>query len=568
MTICDGGMTMVWSRTILLIFLILSVPLYADAQTPNPYENQKPEDPETGRLNEIIDDFIEKIEREILWQIGPEREETAAPDTTELHITFRSREGAIHFNGDVSIDHRDRIEGDIVVRNGSLTVRGQIKGDVLVLNGNAVIETGGMIQGRVTTVNGQIYNIGGTITGPTEEMDGVDIDLVYKERRPAYRVPYRLSHNFQEDLTVRDIALHPFWLGFNRVEGFSVNAGSRKNLYWDGSIALSLYGQVGYAFKAHRWRGKFGATRQFMTSDAALIEIGGEVYSLTDTQDAWFIGRSENDLAAFFFHRDYRDYYNREGFSFYGGHYFNSKSFSSHVRLQYLNELHAGMKNRTDWALFVRDRSYRLNPAINEGRMNAMRLAFHLSSVEQRPRRLHGWNVLGTAEYSSPVLNSEFDYTQYIFDIRRYQPISEYDNINLRFRAGSSEGDVPMQKIYELGGLGTLPAYAHKAFFGNRLLLLNAEYVIRGEIFSQLSFIPRDAFGGLTLLFFVDTGWTGNADPKYGALQGFGDFSLSELKTSIGFGLGSRNGNSRLGFAWRTDRESSVVVFLRIDRPF
>lgn len=565
---CDEGINMVWSRTIFLIFLILSVGTSADTQTTTTYENQKPQDPETGRLNKIIDNFIDNIEREMLWQIGTGQKEAVSPDTTKLHITFTSREGAIHFNGDVFINHRDRIVGDIVVRNGSLAVRGQIKGDVLVLNGNTIVETGGLIQGTVTTVNGQIFNNDGTITGMTEEIDGVDVDLVYKERRTAFRVPYRLFHKFQEDLSVRDIAFHPVWLGFNRVEGFSINAGSRKNLYWDGSIALSLYGQAGYAFKAHRWRGKLGATRQFMTSDAALFEIGGEVYSLTDTQDAWFIGRSENDLAAFFFHRDYRDYYNREGFSVYTGYYYNLKSFSSHIRLQYLNELHAGMKNRTDWALFVRDRSYRLNPVINEGRMNAMRFAFHLSSVEQRPRRLHGWNVVGTAEYTSPSLNSKFDYTQYIFDIRRYQPISEYDNFNLRLRVGSSEGDLPVQKIYELGGLGTLPAYPHKAFFGNRMLLLNAEYVIKGEILSQLSFIPRNAFGGLTLLFFVDTGWTGNVDPSYGALQGFGDFSFSELKTSIGFGLGSRNGNSRLGFAWRTDRESSAVVFLRIDRPF
>jgi cytoskeletal protein CcmA (bactofilin family) len=559
---------MFWCRTVFLMIVMLYMSLSVHAQTYNRNDIEKSQEHETDRLNKIIDDFIDRIDREILWQIRPEEEDAAAPDTTELHITFRSREGAIHFTGDVFIDHRDRIEGNIVVRNGSLTVQGRIKGDVLILNGNAVIETGGIIEGSVKTVNGRIYNTDGIITGLTEEIEAADVDLIYKEHRPAYRIPYQVSHRFQEDLTVRDIDLNPFWLGFNRVEGFSIHAGSRKNLYWDESIALSLYGQVGYAFKAHRWRGKLGATRQFVASNAGLFEIGGEVYSLTDTQDDWFIGRGENDLAAFFFHRDYKDYYDREGFSVYTGHYLNSIGFSSHLRVQYQNELHTSMKNRTDWALFVRDRSYRLNPVINEGRMNALRFAFHLSSVEQMPRRLDGWSVLGTVEYSSPSLQSDFDYRQYILDIRRYQPISKFDNFNVRFRAGSSEGDLPFQKIYELGGLGTLPAYPHKTFFGNRMLLLNAEYIIRGEILSQLSFIPRNAFGGLTLLFFIDTGWTGNTDPGNGPLKGFGDFAFNELKTSLGFGLGSRNGNSRLGFAWRADRESSAVVFLRIERPF
>ncbi len=558
------GILMVRSFAILLMILALFISIPVEAQT----TEEDKQNQETRRFNKLIDDFIDRIQREIMWQIGYEENDKDLPDTSKMHITFDAREGAIHFTGDVVIDQRDRIDGNVVVRNGSITVRGQIEGNVLVLNGNVIIQDGGKVIGDATAVNGEVLLIGGEITGRIEEKQDVDVDIVYKQRKPVQRVPYRISNAFQNDLAVRDIEFSPFWLGFNRVEGFSINSGSRKSLYWDGSIALSLYGQLGYAFKAHRWRGQLGATRQFAAGNDGLIEIGGEVYSLTDTKDEWVIGRSENDLAAFFFHRDYRDYYDREGFSIYTGHYLNSPRFSTHIRVQYLNEIHSSMRNRTDWALFVRDRSFRLNPMIDEGRLNALRVAFNLSTIKPSPRRLDGWSALAAMEYSSPSLNSDLDYKQYILDVRRYQPISTYDNFNVRLRAGSSEGDLPVQRIYELGGLGTLPAYPHKAFFGNRMLLLNAEYIVRGDILSQLAFIPRGLFGGLTLLFFFDTGWTGIAEQTDGVFEGFGDFSFNKLNTSAGFGFGSRDGNTRLGFAWRTDRASSAVVFLRVDRPF
>lgn len=557
-------------RSILMSILIPAFMLFytGNAQTIAHNKSDTTQQESTTRFNRLIDDIIDRIEREVMWQIGSEMYEGETPDTGKMQITFDTRRGAIHFTGDVVIDQRDRIDGNIVVRDGTLTVRGKIDGDVLVLGGDVIVEEGGTVDGDVTAVNGNVRIIGGQITGDIEESKDVDIDVVYKERKPAQRTPYRLSNSLQEDIAARDIHLSPFWFGFNRVEGFSINAGSRKNLYWDGSMAVSLYGQVGYAFKAHRWRAQLGATRQFVLADNSIVEFGGEIYSLTDTKDEWIIGRTENDLAAFFFHRDYRDYYDREGFSLYTGHYLNSQRFSTHVRIQYLNELHSGMPNRTDWALFVRSRSFRVNPAIDEGRLNAIRVAFNLSSVAPSPRRIDGWSLLAAMEYSSPSLNSELDYTQYLLDVRRYIPISRYDNFNLRFRAGSSEGDLPVQRIYELGGLGTLPAYPHKVFSGNRMLLVNAEYIVRGEVLSQLAFIPRHMFGGLTLLFFIDSGWTGNAARTAGVFQGFDTFSLNEMHTSMGFGFGSRDGNTRLGFAWRTDRASSPVVFLRIERPF
>ncbi len=523
---------------------------------------------ETGRIHEgnaisrLIDDIIDRVETEMLMKMGYQVE---SGDQVQQ---MTGRRGAIHFNGDVVIDKRDRIEGNVVIRNGTLTVRGSIEGDVIVLNGDAVIEEGGAVTGSVTSVNGKVRMEGGTVSGTVEEQTGVDVEYVYREDKAGRHEAYRLSSYMQEDLAVRDLQLNNIFLGFNRVEGFSLGAGSRKNLYWDGSMALSLYGQVGYAFKAHRWRAMLGATRQFPIRDLQLLEIGAEIYTLTDTKDDWVIGRAENDLAAFFVHQDFRDYYNREGYSIYAGHYINGSAGSAHLRLQYLNEAHSSMENRTDWALFVRDKSFRENPAVQDGQLRALRLGLNAGTAERHSRRNSGWSILATAEFSTSGLRSEYEYNQYIADIRRYQPVSKYDNLNLRLRIGSAEGELPIQRVFDLGGLGTLPGFPYKTLSGNRIFLLNTEYVLSGSALNQLAFFPSGLFNRLSLLLFMDTGWTGEVDPSSGLAEGFGGLSVANLKTSLGVGIGSDNGSWRLGFAWRTDKADPAVVFLRIARPF
>jgi hypothetical protein len=550
-----------------LILLLGMTPIVLDAQyVPAKVKSDTLEAYHNNRFGRFIDDLINRMEREVLWQMGYDTD--PVPVLQEKIAPSDGTRGAIHFTGDVVIDRRDRIEGNVVIRNGTLTVRGIIEGDVLVLNGDAIVETGGVINGSVTTMNGKVHQAGGTISGLIEEKEGVDVEYTYRDEKQLKNVRYRLANYMQDDLSVRDINLNNFYLGFNRVEGISLGLGSRKNLYWDGSVALSLYGQVGYAFKAHRWRAMLGGTRQFPLDNYQLMEIGAEIYTLTDTKDDWVIGRTENDLAAFFVHQDFRDYYEREGFSVYAGHYMNGSMGSAHIRIQYLNERHTSMENKTDWALFVRDKSFRENPSINDGELRAIRVGVNASTVVEKLRPAAGWSLLTTAEFSSPGLGGDFDYNQYVLDIRRYQPVSQFDNINIRMRVGTAEGELPVQRSFELGGMGTLPAYRYKEFSGNRMFLVNTEYVLRGNVLDQLRFFPHGLFRGLSLLLFLDTGWVGIAEESGNLFEGFGDLSLRNLNTSLGVGLGSRDGAWRLGVSWRTDRAEPGVVFFRIARPF
>ena len=96
----------------------------------------------------------------------------------------------------------------------------------------------------------------------------------------------------------------------------------------------------------------------------------------------------------------------------------------------------------------------------------------------------------------------DFDFTQAVIDVRRFQPLSEYDKINVRVRAGSLEGDYIPQKSFEIGGANTLPAYSFKEFAGNRMLLGNFEYVLSGRLMEDEFFWPSS----LNFIAFADAG--------------------------------------------------------------
>ena len=135
-------------------------------------------------------------------------------------------------------------------------------------------------------------------------------------------------------------------------------------------------------------------------------------------------------------------------------------------------------------------------------------------------------------------------------------------------RAGSGTGDLPPQKGFELGGISTLPAYGYKDFAGNRLLLLNAEYVLNGELFDDVEIFPSWLLRNLNFIVFADAGHMASAGADESFFRGFGDVSTRTIKSDWGIGIGSRDGMMRLGFAWKTDVGEPVKVFVRLSRPF
>ncbi|MDE3058385.1 MAG: hypothetical protein KGJ59_10560 [Bacteroidota bacterium] len=507
-------------------------------------------------INLFIDDLLQRIESRAAR--FAEKDGWHGEDDSTKNIE-KGKEGAITFNGNTEIGVDDKIDGDIVVKGGTLTVLGVVDGDALVVNGNIVVKDGGKITGNARAINGKVTKEDrGVIGGYMEEKSSAS-DAEYSSWPPHKP---RSSRTFNDLWLDEQTLSDNFIFRYNRVEGFFFGLGSEKKFYWDGSRQISGYGSVGYGFKIHRWRANLGIDRQFATA-SALYEIGIEGHNSTSTKDEWIMGLGENNAVALLWHEDYRDYYTRQGASVHAARYSKEKDFSTQFMLEYLVDKYASLPNGTNWSIFRQSRSFRENPAVNEGVMHSIRWSFGLSTLAKERRQTVGWNIFVSAEKGGDALKGDFNFTQTIFDLRRFQPLSGFDNLNVRLRVGSLEGDHIVQKSFELGGANTLPAYGFKEFSGNRMVLGNVEYVLHGRAFSGIFFWPSS----FSMIVFFDAGAAQTVAPSKNIIEGFSGITSSTLKSDVGFAIGWTE-NARLGFAWRTDAAKPVSIFLRFSKPF
>jgi hypothetical protein len=512
-------------------------------------------------INSFVDDLLQRIEssaeqfaEEGEWHV----DNSAGSEDDSTKNIKRGKEGAITFNGNTEIGVDDKIDGDIVVKGGTLTVLGVVNGDALVINGNIVVKDSGKITGNARAINGKVTKEDhGEIGGYMEEKSSAsDAGYSWPPRKP------RSGHTFNDLWLDEQTLSDNFIFRYNRVEGFFLGAGSEKKFYWDGSKPISAHGSVGYGFRIHRWRANLGIDRQLATADA-LYEIGLEGHNSTATKDEWIMGLGENNAVALLWHEDYRDYYTRQGGSIHMARYTKEKALSTQVMLEYIVDKYSSLSNGTDWSLFRPSHSFRTNPAIDDGVMHSVRGSLGISTLEQQRKHSVGWNIFASAEKGGDAFKGDFNFTQVILDVRRFQPLSTYDNLNMRVRVGSLAGDNIVQKSFEIGGANTLPAYGFKEFAGNRMVLANVEYVLDGHMFSGIFFWPSS----FNMIVFFDAGATDTVAAAKGLVEGFNNIGSSQLKSDVGFALGWAE-NARLGFAWRTDAARAVSVFLRFSKPF
>lgn len=546
---------------VLLLLAGLSTPLVAQEQ-----QSKEPEFSKrfTDRIETMVDDMLRSLEAEF----GHVDSTGRATATDTAVSTLDSTQETVSFDGSTAIAAGDTILAHVVVKGGDFIVSGVVRGDVLVVGGSLTVRSGGMVTGNARVINGEILrDEGGVIEGTMDETGSTAPHRTHPEQF-ALR-SYHLRAWWTPEYTTLDHLV----LRYNRVENIFLGLGSEKRYYWDGSRDLSIYGSVGYGFKSYKWRAHLGLTRQFAFPDeesgsSHLLEIGAEAHSFTDSKDAWLIDTGENSLAAFFIHEDFRDYFEREGITLLAAWYYQRPELTTQVRAEMNFDEEASMPKRTDWALFGGEKRFRENPPITEGRMRSVVLTAGISTATKTRRGMEGWALYGTAEFTGPALASAFSFSQLVVDVRRYQPLGRYDGINVRIRTGTSGGSLPVQRTYELGGLGTLPGFPFKDQAGNRLLLGNFEYIANGRILGDLDFWPHWLMEHINILIFGDAGWVGLAPPSASWTEGFEPLTPSAFRSDLGFGFSSRGGAVRLGWAWRTDKSEPARFVFRISRPF
>jgi len=179
-----------------------------------------------------------------------------------------------------------------------------------------------------------------------------------------------------------------------------------------------------------------------------------------------------------------------------------------------------------------------------------------------------GWSAFATAEFAEESFGGDFGFRQYTADIRRYQPLSRYDNINIRVRVGTSEGTLPPQRLYEVGGLSTVQVLPFKSMGGNRMLLANAEYIVNGDFLHDIKFWPSWLMRSINFVFLADAGWTREVRPSASFDAGFGELQFKQFRSNLGVGVSNRNGSFRIAYLWSTDGTGLSRMTFRVARPF
>jgi hypothetical protein len=288
------------------------------------------------------------------------------------------------------------------------------------------------------------------------------------------------------------------------------------------------------------WVSERGTTevdfRQPLWPDKAL-SLGALYTHGTGYENQSGIGWRENTLAALFFRHDFNDYYKIVGIE----PYLRLRLPGAAVlRFSYGVEDYGNLTTQTDWSFFTAGlERFRENPLLfrlddaaitGEGVLRALR--FDLVHDTRRARNVgtvgsfvHGFLELG---------DGDFSYARWVGDGRAYMRLGPPVHLALRAAAAGRFGNeaIPSQKLFYLGGLGTVRGHSFRSVYGDRALLTSLEYTL---LFGDLDY---GAF------FFYDAGTAWKSTAPY-------DERLEDTAwlQSVGVGLKTTDDDFQLLFA-------------------
>ncbi len=378
--------------------------------------------------------------------------------------------------GLIVVDEDEFVRGTVFSVTGDVEIYGEVNQDVISLFGDVFVGPDAVVRGDIASATGRI-DLARDATVYQDIYSGSDRRLGRRHRFRRFHRTYAYMFDINLDGTL------PV---YNRVDGLSLGL----TLKFDDpdSLLPTAWAGGSYAFESKRWRYELGLEQTILHRPA--IALGGTTFRRLISEDDWLLSPEENSVFAVLVGKDYKDYYEAVGASAY-------------LRLRPLRHLvlESGYRyeetkwlnaRRNLWSLFGGSESFEPNfgsvdsvareagIAEIDTSTNAS-LYGHLTyntRDEDDPYRYSGYLVEGLFEWSSPDLDSDFDYTRYRLSVTRYQKLYRRAMAILRGVYGGSDGCLPMHRRFYLGGLGTLYGYDHKEFSGNYFWLTNVEYRI------------------------------------------------------------------------------------------
>lgn len=267
------------------------------------------------------------------------------------------------------------------------------------------------------------------------------------------------------------------------------------------------------------------------------------------------VGMGENTIAALLFKHDFADYYDIHGVEPYVRLHFPGHSS---LRVAYATEDYASLTTQTQWSFFKagRDR-FRPNPPLfllgdpqghgGEGRLQATRLEWVTDTRRARHVGTVGFYGRGFWEMGA----GDFDYTRWVADGRAYLRLGRPLHLAMRLRSGARvSGDaIPSQKLFYVGGLGTVRGHPFRAQYGDREVLGNMEYTF---LFHRLSY-------GAVLFYDAGTAW--NSDVMH--------LDDTLVMQSVGVGFKTTDDDFQVNFAKPIGAvKGGIETTVRLNRTF
>jgi hypothetical protein len=367
---------------------------------------------------------------------------------------------------------------------------------------------------------------------------------------------------------VPDLGEREDW--FSAVDGFVPSLGFGAAVFdHDHFNHAYVAGHLSYKLAAKRAGYALGFERPVFGS--ARLYLGGELHDLTASDDQWQVSPTEASLAAVGPRRSFRDYYRRRGVQVSG-------AWRVHPQVELLmawrGERQEPLAIASGFSVWNGDEPFRPNRAALDGRMNALVLGasvdghgFDRESLEATYRRHQLetpfgerlseadesrdfsalWRIDWTSELSTPgILHSDFDFRRHILSGRARVSLSPHQDFGVRVIGGWSEGTLPPQREFAIGGIGSVHGYDFKEAVGDSMALVNLEYSLGWR-------------SGVKLFGFYDAG-------RVGPQQGLAVRDTPWLK-GVGWGIGA--GDVRIDFGYKVAAvPRSLQVLLRFGRTF
>jgi outer membrane protein assembly factor BamA len=282
---------------------------------------------------------------------------------------------------------------------------------------------------------------------------------------------------------------------FSPVDGFAPALGFTSTIFDHGKFNHTFIdGYASYKFGREDPGYSLGIERPFFGGPR--LFVGAEMHDISATDDLWRLTTIEQTLVSVGFKNTFRDYYRSKGGQLFGTF---QAGQNNELFVMARWDRHEPLTNATDFSFFRDDQPFRPNPLVADQNVNSWVLGY---TFDTRPmsgsgqsstyaRHLHdslfgfglrqqpGLRLEWTSELADHGLGGDARFDRHIFNARGYLAFSDRQLFSGRATFGLSNGDLPLERQFSLGGIGTIHGYAFKEVSGTGMALMNGEYRVR-----------------------------------------------------------------------------------------